>query len=408
MVNKRFNRKFRRALGAALGALAVSSISNIETIGVDFTETTLAGDPDIGWLFTLTRDQKKLIYEKIEAELIPQLRKHNIKSGRLEKINFAPAYLKNSSLSYPIFYRGFGNWEGAYTVTFSKPHRKSVRVTIMKTKDRLDSLHDKSDYLLAPAMSESEFRRYIVTHDVPWKGNWIKIGEKRPPVRAYLPRKILAGHGGLHFPVGLNQFNFANRDKWEKRYDPIVTPPTPLPPYAFVAPMGYNGDASYLTRWFDKGLMDVSIWNEILGDVANKNKMFYDIATCPPELRSFYYPPEEKKEDTTLYSTSSNTPNQPVNSNMTSMAPAMTAMLAAPAIAMATNQPAPTPANVVANNNVTQGSNNVGAAPAAQNGSVSSGSADVGPTSQTGSDGKLTNVQHDAKSKSDSNEPLKT
>ena len=188
-------------------------------------------------------------------------------------------------------------------------------------------------------------------------------------------------------------------------------PPAPPPPPAPLLgprPELPNPIKNKLFRWEDIGCLDVTIWNEILGDAANKHKMYYDIATCPPELRSFYYPPEEKKEDTTLYSTSSDTPNQPVNSNMTSMAPAMTAMFAAPAIAMATNQPAPTPANVVANNNVTQGSNNAGAAPSAQNGALSSGTTDVGSASQTGSDGKLTNVHNHSKPKTDLADQSKT
>ena len=389
MVNKRFTRKFRRALGAALGALSVASISNIETIGAAFTETSLAGDADLKWTFKLNEVIKKAIYNNAEA-LFNNARRGELESG---KTKFRPlaAQAVSVELSFPVRYNPVGHWDGAYVVSFKHqsamitPH--PLRVTVMKSRDFLDG--EGSSYLIAPAMTEKQYIKYATTHEVPRKGNWTAPGFPRGAhTRRYLKK--------LNDGAQIRDILFHDRNSYELRdtQDP-ANPANPWPDQP-VGPLGAaNGgaqanyadgvaDRNYLTRWHYFGLMDVSIWNDILGDDANKHKMYCDINTCPPELRDFYYPPE-KKEDTTINSSSAPVPA----SSTMNMAPVLTALAPLTAVTMATTQPT-APYSGVSPHNVTPGS------------------ADVGPTSQTGSDVKPTNVQHDAKSKSDSNEPLKT
>ena len=263
-------------------------------------------------------------------------------------------------------------------------------------------------------LSYTVYWDYITTHNVPFIGSWLKKGEPRPVDDTLLNSRYARKLDGTMQVHTKGTMSWATKAQFENRFDgavrvlhpgglfggPLYEPNIPPPP----------GATSYpdivLTRWQDLGLTDVALWNQALGGQENKQKMLkWEITDCPPELRSFYCP-EEKKEDTTFISNSSPAP-VPAPSTM-NVTPALTTLGIIPATMALANQPAPTPANVVANNNVTQGSNNAGAAPSAQNGSVSPGSADVGSASQTGSDVKSTNVKHDAKSKAHSNEPLKT
>lgn len=192
MVNRRFNKKFRRALGAALGALSVASISNIETIGAAFTETSLAGDLQIGDLFKMSKDDKKRIVDAIENDLMTQIKRYDWKSGILEHKNLGGLNLLDVTLSYPIKYEGFGNWNYAWNVTIKWGARPSVRITIIKSQDGLDG---GADYLIIPAVNDNEWKnrdeynKYIRTHDVPWIGNWIHEGKNRPLAHApYMQR----------------------------------------------------------------------------------------------------------------------------------------------------------------------------------------------------------------------------
>jgi len=408
MVNKRFNRKFRRALGAALGALAVSSISNIETIGAAFTEATLTDDPDIGWLPKISETCKDRLYTEA-ANLYANTERYNPNSGISAII--VDADLGNIRLSFPQCLSGYGQWAGGYNVTLEAPGHRTCRICIMKTRDLMG---EAATFMIAPSMKPHKAQDYMTHQEIPMKGDCLGRNSVRGPHSHPL---VFAGHpnAGCVPPHTFfhSSHNYTTAPVGGPPPPPVPPPPVGVPPAPPPPPAPLLGPRpelpnpikNKLFRWEDIGCLDVTIWNEILGDAANKHKMYYDIKTCPPELRSFYYP-EEKKEDTTFISNSS--PAPVINPTPTNMAPAMAALGVIPATMALANQPAPTPAHVVANNNVTQGSNNAGAAPSAQNGSVSSGSADVGPTSQTGSDVKPTSVQHDAKSKSDSNEPLKT
>ena len=436
MVNKRFNKKFRRALGAALGALSVASISNIETITHAYTETDIENNALINWIFQMPRGNLNRLWtytaecKNNEIQFVPA-------SGILDK-GVVGAFVGNVKVSYPYHLGKIGDWEG-YNVTIHIANHEPIRISILKATN----VGGNDLYLSAPPLKKGMFRDYATTHTLPQPYSWTKKNGGPSPQRFVRPNppplgfqanqclryqtsqlNIIHGdvleqqanqtkdaHGHPLAGYNINRGCFVSpanfvpkfRKYFEGRWDP--TQPRPVLPVADIIEVK---NSAYLTRWHCDLLTDASLWDDSLKIIGGPNAMKMRIDEVPAELKNFYYPPEEKKEDTTLYSTSSNTPNQPVSSNMTTLTPAMTAMLAAPAVAMATNQPAPTPAHVVANNNVTQGSNNAGAAPSAQNGSVSSGSADVGPTSQTGSDVKPTSVQHDAKSKSDSNEPLKT